>query len=222
MSTNAETATPAVTTFRQWVAESHGWVLPERTDPDSRPAVDDYIPPLNGVEATFRPFVLYRDRALIEEMLKDLPRILQQYPDPALPAVWKEFWRRGKNAARDSFIRTDFSVGFYWHYLTNNISIMCEFLDLQQRLEPEIYTIASNVRLTDALTVDGEYRVGLVWKTDVVYLGYENEINKLEGVEWLNWDGRRRVQGAKAMIIKVCPSKRRFIKSSCSLFFCSC
>lgn len=178
----------------------------EESSSSASTATSPYTPPLGGFEPTLRPFALTLAPDLADRMLAHLPQLLQRYPIRDMSDLMKFLWEDVRSVASDIKVHREADLRNVWLPLFH----LCAHLHLdmclaRQRQRYEVPSDEVNVFMDAVLRVEDEERVALELKRDAVYMAphNDNEIDRLAGKDWLDWDGLSSITGLKSIIIKV-------------------
>ena len=174
----------------------------EDPGPTSTPSTAPYAPSI-PVPRDLCPCGFEIQAGLIPRMIRDLPNLLQGTPNPSADAI-EQAWSYACDFARSKEIRNEADVVGFWGFLLSGLSRTCQVLGVPASAHRENVDTMVNVRMDIAMESSGQRRVAIVLKRDSVVIACRRGWSDLVGKEWLGWNGRAVVTGAKSVIIKVC------------------
>jgi hypothetical protein len=146
---------------------------------------------------------------MLQHMLEDLPNRLQPYANPGAESAIIVHESHSADAA-SMVVRNEPDVRTYCLGLLATVAHVIRSLSPAKSLtrRAEEYDRLVNVYMDYFLGINGEAKIGMEVKTDLVFITFEPGIDELVGVPWLGLTNAaaRNFEGAQAMLMKVSAS----------------
>lgn len=156
--------------------------------------------------ARHRPCMLKMHPALPENMIRDLPRVLENVHGGPSTATLQQWWENFNEESANATLYNEDNAKLHLR-----VVFLSFVTKLGRALRGEAVDPVSEIRIQDVnvqmdlvVNVADESRVAIEAKQDKILALHEHDFPRLAGIDWLEWNGKTIVEGPKSIIIKVC------------------